>query len=228
MKIWIRTTLLCLLSLFPTGAGAIVFNLGDLPNLSADAQVEYLGDTVTLTGTYQGSGKIARIEWELASDPITNTVVDTHAPKQNWTVTDNSPTEIIYSAPNDPTHYETYFYDQPLGASAADTHVSYTFDSAFTVDHKLPVGDTGWSGMEYIIERLYGDEPVTSFLNDDGTLLFEAATIEVVLGAKVANDLVETIAIVPSYQVTAVPESAHFTVILALFFGIFAVAMRRR
>ena len=201
------------------------FILADQQNLSPDTQIEYLGDTVTFTGTFTGIGKIARIEWALATDPIVNTVVETHAPKQNWEVIDQSPVDIIYSAPNDPTYYETDFYDEP--GEASDTYVSYTFDSAFTADHKLPVGSSGFVGIEYIMERLYGDNAVTSFLNDDGSLLFEAATVEVVLGAKVGNALENTIISASSYQVTAVPEPSQFAVVLALLIGTYALAMRR-
>lgn len=203
-----------------------MFSLADQQNLSPDAQIEYLGDTVTLTGTYTGIGKVARIEWELATDPIVNTVVETHVPKQNWEVIDQSPVDLIYSAPNDPTHYEIYFYDE--SGDENDTYVSYTYGSAFTADHKLPVGSSGFVGMEYIMERLYGDNAVASFLNDDGSLLFEAATVDVVLGAKVSNSLENTIISLPSYQVTVVPEPSQFAVILALFIGTFAMTMRRR
>ncbi|WP_162025521.1 MULTISPECIES: hypothetical protein [unclassified Lentimonas] len=200
--------------------------MADQSNLSSDAQIKYLGDTVTLTGAYTGDGKVARIEWELATDPIVNTVVETHAPKQNWEVIDQSPVDLIYSAPNDPTHYEIYFYEDLEDAD--DTHVSYTFGSAFTADHKLSVGSSGFVGMEYIMERLYGDNAVTSFLNDDGSLLFEAATVDLVLGAKVGNALENTIISLPSYQVTVVPEPSQFAVILALLIGTFVLTIRRR
>lgn len=225
--------LLLSLSFFPAVAGAIVFNLGDQPNLSVDSRVEYSGDSVVFTGSYTGDGKIARIEWELASDPTTNVVSDAHAPKQNWSVTDNSPVDIIYSAPNDPTHYEIYFYDSgtvpilPAGLPK-DSYVSYTFHSDFTANHQLAVGESGFVGMEYIMERLYGDNPVTSFLNEDGTLLFEAATIELVLGSKATNELENTVVVVPSYQVTAVPEPAQIAVIFGLIVFAITTVLRRR